>query len=475
MNVVISTSAVIMVFSLAFVAYLFESKRIKDNVDFYTINYLIGAGDIVTSVIESQSVGDEEALIRKLEHDLSKINNFGAGYVFVFSTDKKMEIHPKSHLARVDVQKANEFSSKGMLKKRNTYSTGETGNLSQAIMYVHKLSMPGNYHVAAKVYTEEAYAEIRKMLNTMFWFAPVAFLLFFVVVLAFSNSLVKPLKEGVSFASQISRGNLTATISVNRHDDVGLLSTLLNEMTTKLKEIIQFIEQGAEDVNLNSSQVNIGSQSLASGANEQASTVEELASSIEEISSNIDQVAENATNATSLTQNAASKMHEVGVSASQSNDAVRLISDKIRIITDIAFQTNILALNAAVEAARAGEHGKGFSVVASEVRKLAERSKLAADEISALSSQTVMVTSQAYTMLQKLIPEVRQTANLIEEVVAIANEQRHSMDQVNIAVQELNQVSQENAVAAEELASGTAALNEQAKGFLGMISFFKYK
>lgn len=196
---------------------------------------------------------------------------------------------------------------------------------------------------------------------------------------------------------------------------------------------------------------------------------------MEEITSSIDQVNQSAAEANGITEDIAKRMYKVGESALKSQNAVMSISEKIRIITDISFQTNILALNAAVEAARAGEHGKGFSVVAGEVRKLAERSKLAADDISALSNKTVKVTSQANMLLQKLIPEVKLTANLIQEVAAIASEQIKSMDTVNVSIQELNQVSQQNAVAAEELSTGAETLNEQAKSFLSTISFFKLR
>jgi methyl-accepting chemotaxis protein len=313
------------------------------------------------------------------------------------------------------------------------------------------------------------------MVVTMLGFAPVAFSLFFIVVIFFSNTLIRPLRSGVSFAKEISEGNLTATISVERHDEIGTISLTLNKMAIKLNEVVVGIKNISKDVSLSSSQISVGSQSLASGSNEQATTVEELASSIEELTSTLGLVTENAIGANKITEEAANKIVKIGDSSIKSNQAVTQISERIKIITEIAFQTNILALNAAVEAARAGEYGKGFSVVASEVRKLAERSKQAADEISSLSIQTLGITSKANALLQKLIPEVQRTATLIDEVVATATEQQRTIDTVNVSIQELNDVSQQNSNAADGLATGGDKLNEQANEFLEMIKFFRVK
>ena len=470
MNLVISVSAVIMVFFMAFSAYVYESKRIIKQIDQRTWSYLTVLGKTVSNVIDNSAIEDIDG---KLKDNFQKGNYIGNGYFFLICCDNKHTIHPLVTSSATDTELVNSIVTKQSGNIKHSYFDNQADD--DAILYIHNLNGKGNYYVVAKIYEAEAYVEISNMLKTMLWFSPVVFVIFMLVVIWFAGNIIKPIKKGVDFSKQISEGDLTANLEVKRLDETGLLSKTLNEMGEKLKEIVLSIENGAEIVTGASGEISSGSQHLASGANQQASTVEELASSMEEIASSIDQVTQNAADANGLTEEIAKKMHNVGNSSLQSENAVKSISEKIRIITDIAFQTNILALNAAVEAARAGEQGKGFSVVAGEVRKLAERSKVSADEISALSNKTVKVTSQANKLLQKLIPEVKQTADLIQEVAAIASEQLKNMDTVNISIQELNQVSQQNAVAAEELSTGAETLNEQAKSFLTTISFFRYR
>jgi methyl-accepting chemotaxis protein len=222
-----------------------------------------------------------------------------------------------------------------------------------------------------------------------------------------------------------------------------------------------------------STQVSSASQQLSQGANEQASSVEEISSTMEEISANIEQNSENSSQTDKISRAAETGISEVNERSQKAVEANKQIAEKINIINEIAFQTNILALNAAVEAARAGEHGKGFAVVAAEVRKLAERSKVAAEEIVVLTQEGLKITEEAGTKLAEMLPEVEKTTRLVQEIAASSIEQNNGAGQVNNAIQQLNTVTQQNAASSEEMATSAEELASQAEQLKETVSFFR--
>jgi len=282
---------------------------------------------------------------------------------------------------------------------------------------------------------------------------------------------LEAMTEVTHAAEEIARGNLTVTVRARSEQDK--LMKALASMVSGLTRTVTDIRSIAGEVSAASQSISTASIQVSNGASGQAASAEEASSSMEQMVSNIKQNADNAQQTDKIANKSAKDAQESGKSVVEAVAAMKEIANKISIIEEIARQTNLLALNAAIEAARAGEHGKGFAVVAAEVRKLAERSQKAAGEINQLSGTTVKVSEQAGAMLEKLVPDIQKTAELVQEISAASREQDTGADQINKALQQLEKVIQQNASAAEEMASTTEELTGQAAQLLSALGFFR--
>jgi len=271
---------------------------------------------------------------------------------------------------------------------------------------------------------------------------------------------------------KIADGDLTLKMNLAIKNEASVYASM-KTMVEKLKEIVSNVQSASTNVASGSQELSASSEEMSQGATEQAAAAEEASSSMEQMSANIRQNADNAMQTEKIALQSAQNAKQGGEAVAKTVHAMKDIAEKISIIEEIARQTNLLALNAAIEAARAGEHGKGFAVVAAEVRKLAERSQNAAAEISDLSGSSVEIAEEAGEMLQKMVPDIQRTAELVQEIAAASKEQDAGADQVNKAIQQLDQVIQQNASASEEMASTAEELNSQADQLQEIISFFR--
>lgn len=297
-----------------------------------------------------------------------------------------------------------------------------------------------------------------------------------VLALFISRIIANGVKKGVALAEDVANGNLTIEVEqslLEQKDEVGQLARSLQKMIEQLRDIIGDILSGAENIASASQEMSSTSQQMSQGASEQASSAEEVSSSMEEMVANVQQNTDNALETEKIAIQAAAGIKKGSERTEIAVKSMREIATKVSIIGDIAFQTNMLALNAAVEAARAGEHGKGFAVVAEEVRKLAERSQIAAEEIDVLSESGVRVSEEASQHLAAIVPEIEKTAKLVQEIAAASMEQNSGAEQVNSAIQQLNQVIQQNAAASEEMASSSEELSSQAEQMKDVVSYFR--
>jgi methyl-accepting chemotaxis protein len=288
-----------------------------------------------------------------------------------------------------------------------------------------------------------------------------------------SRSITRPMKEAITVAQRVAGGDLTGNIEVKTREETGQLLQALKDMSDSLVRIVGDVRGNAEALSSASEEVSATAQSMSQASNEQAASVEETSASVEQMTASITQNTENAKVTDGMAVQAAQQAGEGGQAVELTLDAMKQIAKRIGIIDDIAYQTNLLALNAAIEAARAGEHGKGFAVVAGEVRKLAERSQVAAQEISEMAGDSVAVAEKAGKLLTEMVPAIKKTSDLVQEIAAASEEQSSSVGQVNTAMVQLNQITQQNASSSEELAATAEEMSGQAQQLQQLVAFFK--
>jgi methyl-accepting chemotaxis protein len=321
--------------------------------------------------------------------------------------------------------------------------------------------------------------EAKSLIHNSYLMLILLFLIILIINTIFSYyiiiSITKPLKQGVDFAKQIAGGNLVSEFNFTNEDEIGQLAKSLIEMAKQLNLVVTSVANNSLLIAKASEQFSFESQQMSHGASEQASSIEEISSSMEEMVSGIQQNTDNARQSESISEFSHAGIVNLANQTKRIVESNRVVSDKIKVINDIALQTNILALNAAVEAARAGEQGRGFAIVASEVRKLAERSKLAADEIIHLTNENLLLTEETGNRMDVILPKIKNATNLVKEITASSIEQNNGAEQINNAIQQLNNITQQNVSSSEKLAVSAEQLASHARQLNDVITYFKIK
>ncbi|MCU4175986.1 methyl-accepting chemotaxis protein [Carboxylicivirga sp. N1Y90] len=307
----------------------------------------------------------------------------------------------------------------------------------------------------------EIISELRSTQAIMILVGLLGLILIGLLVRRIANSVVNIIERFTVFANEINDGNLKAEVDVERNDEIGELGRALKAMSNSIYKMALGLHKSGDEITDTSKYLNDSSQSLTGLANRQAAAVEEVASSMEEMAANIAASTENAKKTEEIAMTAQQELGDTVEAVRSSHEEIQQIVDKISVISDIAFQTNILALNAAVEASRAGDSGRGFAVVAAEVRKLAERSRDAADSISSSAEDVLTSSSKAREKIEILLPEIQKTTEYVREISTAGMEQNNGAMQINNSIQDINESTQHSAASAEEFSVTAVELTKQ--------------
>lgn len=479
-------AVVLILMSIAFAMTFFSLKDVDRSakiVQEESIPFLVGALEITTDIVEVNQwltdvsathnpagFGDADKAAKRFKEGLSK-------FKVMFRAENNADALQKADKLEAAFDRLNEVG----IKMANAYMKQgiEAGNVIMADfdeaskkLQEEMAWLKNSQLTEAQENSKQIVANGQTVIDTLLLVAAVTVIVSVFIAFFLARTITSAMAEALAVANSLAEGDLTVQVRVSSQDETGQVLAAMRTMSEKLREVIGDVATAAEQVSIGSNEISDAAQNLSQGATNQAASIEETSSAMEEMSSNISQNTDNAGTTQNIAQRAARDAEEGGMAVGEAVQAMKEIASKIGIIEEIARQTNLLALNAAIEAARAGEHGKGFAVVAAEVRKLAERSQTAAGEISHLSASSVAVAEKAGGIINKLVPDIQKTAEMIQEINASSQEQNQGAGQINQAIQQLDQVIQQNAGASEEMAATAEELSAQADMMHQSIAFF---
>lgn len=419
--------------------------------------------------------------LEKLSDLIISQMNLLDGETFIVDENQKVLMHSEQDkILKVDfndqvkevmgMQELVEKLKKEDIGKQNIMLRDGTENI---VFFMAIENTPG-WSIGFEIPRKNIEAPVKAMLMKLLIGFVLAIILCLAMIFVLSNVFIAgPINKAKDFIERISEGQLDITIDSNQNDEIGQMINTMLKMVSRLKEIVMTIISTSDNLLSSSQELSSASQQIAQGANEQAGSIEEVSATMEQITSNIIQSTDNANQTAHVSEEANKGIVKISERSKEAVDANKLIAEKIMMINAIADKTDLLAINASIEAARAGEHGKGFAVVAAEVRKLAENSQKAADEIIHLAETSLNTTVMAGEVMSETVPKIENAFQLVQEIAAAGNEQQSGTRQVNDAIQQLNNVTQQNASASEELASNAVEMSNQANMLKEVMSFFK--
>jgi len=436
------------------------------------------SGEILISVVakftdhgEFKGAFGGDLSLKTVSDAVNTLNFDGAGYAFLLSKKGQIISHPDGSLNGKSISDLFTDEQPRLLSEMQHIKLGGEPLM---VFFTPLSGLEGMDWMIGVVLDEDIVMSEANAIGVTATIGAVLSAIVSIILITFlANTITKALIQAVKMANALAEGDLTTKVDVKGNDETGQLLTAMDVMSKKLIDVVQQIQSNSDQISSAAAQVSDTANSLSEAASEQAASVEETSASMEEMGASVNQNSENAQTTDKIASESASAASEGGEAVSGTVNAMMQIAEKISIIEDISYQTNMLALNAAIEAARAGEHGKGFAVVAAEVRKLAERSQVAASEISTLTGNSVKVAEKAGMLLEKMVPDITRTAELVQEISAASEEQSSGVGQINSAMQQLDKVTQQNAAGSEELAATAEEMQAQSANLQQVVSFFR--
>ena len=392
------------------------------------------------------------------------------GYGFILDADGNMIYHPRDASQILKDFSDDDFIRQAMRMKDGQISYEWEG--LDKVMVFHTDPDTG-WIVCMSAYVDDlAAGAVRQGYVLMGIGSIIVIFVIGIVFFCLRKLVINPVSEGMTLAQGMAEGNLDQNVHSESPNELGRLMRSLGSMVASLRGVVHKVKSAAEVVASGSEEMAVSAEHMSEANNEQATTVIEITASMEQMTNNIRQNMEVAQKTKDLAVKTADDAQEGGEAVKQTVAAMREITERTSVIEEIARQTNLLALNAAIEAARAGDHGKGFAVVAVEVRKLAERSRVAAAEISELTSSSLIVAERAGTMLERIVEDVQNNGKLVQEVAAASSEQHGASQDIAIAIGQLDMVVQKNASYSEELSAASEEMSSQAIQLQQAMEFF---
>ncbi|WP_375773530.1 methyl-accepting chemotaxis protein [Archangium gephyra] len=445
-----------------------------------------GKPTLITSVtvpilLDGRFVGTVGADIslEQIQKQVSEITPFETGYALLVSNNGAFVAHPSEERRAKQLDGS---PAESLVKTALANHTALSGQVPSEVLGARAIEVVVPIRIGETVTPwalavfaplDKVLAPARELSQFTLLLGALALLVLSGAVLLVIRRITKPLEMISSAAMRIANGDLTGRLDHHSEDEVGVLANAFRSMRDRLAQVISEVRDGAAALSAAASQLSETSQSLSSRASEQAATFEEMTSSLKSMSTSILQNADSSRRVETLAAKGAADAEKSSRAVTETVQAMKQITSRISVIEEIAYQTNLLALNAAIEAARAGDHGKGFAVVASQVRKLAEGSQTAAKQISTVASDSVKIAEQSGQLLQALVPSIDTTSHLVKGVAATSSEQSSGVGEINRAMLGLNDATQQNAAAAEELSSTAEEMAAQAESLLQLVGFFR--